>query len=91
MPTNPPKKSAPAKSATKKKSTAKRSPAKKTAAKKSAAAPKKSAGSRKDDTLQNVARSIGATLGSFAKSTTDALKAAKQVLPNLKHSAKDTD
>ena len=87
MPTNPPKKRAPAKSAAKK-STAKRSP-KKTAAKKAKSAPKTTASKRESDTLQNVARTIGATLGSFAKTTSGALKAAKQAIPNFKHSPKD--
>lgn len=79
MPTNPPKKRAPAKS-TAKKASAKHTPAKKSAARKSAKA--KSA-SREGKTLQRVARSIGATLGTLAKSTSDAVSAAKNALPNI--------
>lgn len=80
MPTNPPKKRAPAKS-TAKKAAAKRTPAKKSAAKKSA---KTKPASRKGATLHKVARSIGATLGTWAKSTSDAMIAAKNVLPGIK-------
>jgi hypothetical protein len=88
MPSNPPKKRAPVKS-TAKKTTPKRTAAKKTASRKtvsrktSAKQPGK-AGGREADTLQSVARTIGATLGSWAKSTSDAVSAAKQALPNLK-------
>jgi hypothetical protein len=82
MATKPPKKRTPVKTAAKKASAprehtaAKKAPAKKSAA--SAASKTKAAN---HDTLQNVARSIGSTLGSLAKKTSDAVKAAKQVLP----------
>lgn len=84
MATEPPKKRTSAKSPAKKKAASrKRVAAKKSPAKK-ATGKKAKTSSREAETLHNVARTIGATLGSFAKTTGDALKAAKQVLPNLK-------
>ena len=71
------KKSAPAKKTAKKaaaKKTTKPAAKKKTTRKPAA---KKSSGG----TLHKVARSIGSTLGSLAKKTTDAVEAAKDALP----------
>jgi sorbitol-specific phosphotransferase system component IIBC len=82
--------------ATKKKTTAKKSTAKKSTAKKKSTARKTSAKSTGRKTtakratakktggkgaLHNVARSIGSTLGSFAKKTSEAVDAAKNALP----------
>ena len=79
MPTNPPKKRVRAKS-TAKKASAKRTPAKKSTAKKSA---KPKVAKRDGETLHKVARTIGATLGTWAKTTSDAVTAAKNALPSI--------
>ena len=71
-----------------KKSTAKKPAAKKTTAKKSsprkpaAKSPSKKTAKRKSGgALHNVARSIGSTLGSIAKKTSQAVEAAKDAIP----------
>lgn len=75
------------KKAVSKKTSARKSPAKKKSSKTSAkGAPKKAAAKRKSakksgGALQNVARSIGSTLGSFAKKTSEVVDAAKNALP----------
>lgn len=84
-PENTPKKRVAAKSAAKSSAKKKSAPRKRTAAKKqpSKSTRAKSGGSStKPDKLQNVARSIGSTLGTLAKKATNAVKAAKDVLPD---------
>lgn len=75
------KKSTAAKKTSTKKSTAKKKSTKtavKTASRQPAA---KRKSSKKSGALHNVARSIGSTLGSFAKKTSEVVDAAKNALP----------
>ncbi len=79
-------KKSPAKKASKKT----RPAAKKPTAPKEAAMPARKTSSRKSrGALHSVARSIGATLGSLAKKTSEAVDAAKQALPSFPGTGSD--
>ena len=71
------KKSSAKKSTAKKKATPKKSVSRKPAAK----AARKATSRKSGGALHSVARSIGSTLGTIAKKTTEAVEAAKQALP----------
>lgn len=75
----PTRKSPAKKSTAKKKTPAEKAPAKKSTPRKRAAKPAPKAATT--GKLHKVARSIGSTLGSIAKKTSTAVKAAKQALP----------